>query len=52
VDPTACARCGGTGYVAKPAAVAGKTEGVAYIRLKCPACAGTGQKDSAPPTAG
>jgi len=28
----------------------GKSEGVAFIRLKCPACAGTGRKLPIPPS--
>jgi len=27
----------------------GKSEGVAFIRIKCPACAGSGKKKSIPP---
>jgi len=44
---------GGTGYIARPVDISGKSEGVAFIRLKCPACAGSGRKNSSPsPTAG
>ncbi len=50
VDPNDCQRCGGTGYIARPADVSGKSEGVAFIRLKCPACAGSGRKNSMPPS--
>jgi len=51
VDPNDCPRCGGTGYVARPVDVSGKSEGIAFIRSKCPACAGSGRKDAAPPSA-
>jgi DnaJ-class molecular chaperone len=50
VDPTDCPRCGGSGYIAKPVDNSGKSEGVAFIRIKCPACAGTGRKSSKPPS--
>jgi len=50
VDPKECPRCGGSGYIAKPVDTAGKSEGVAFIRMKCPACAGTGRKNSMPPS--
>jgi hypothetical protein len=33
----------------KPVDVDGKSEGVAFIRVKCPACAGSGKKISIPP---
>lgn len=46
MDPKACPRCGGAGYIAQPADVSGKSEGIAFIRLPCPACAGTGRIDS------
>ena len=32
-----------------PADISGKSEGVAFIRLKCPTCAGSGRKNSMPP---
>lgn len=51
VDPDDCPNCGGTGYVAKPVDLNGKSEGIAFIRLKCPACAGTGRKRPIPPKA-
>ena len=51
LSPNDCPNCGGTGYVAKPVDLNGKSEGVAFIRLKCPACAGTGRKHPIPPTA-
>jgi hypothetical protein len=50
MDPKGCPRCGGTGYVAMPVEVKGKSEGVAFIRLKCPSCAGNERKNSMPPT--
>jgi DnaJ-class molecular chaperone len=50
MDPNSCPRCGGTGYVARPVDIKGKSEGVAFIRLKCPTCAGSGRKKSASPT--
>jgi len=50
VDPKSCPRCGGTGYVAKPVDIKGKSEGVAFIRVKCPTCAGGERKTSVPPT--
>jgi len=50
VDPNSCPHCGGTGYVARPVDIKGKSEGVAFIRLKCPSCAGSGRKNSMPPT--
>jgi len=50
VDPKDCPRCGGTGYVAKPVDSSSGSEGIAFIRLKCPACAGSGRKNSIPPT--
>jgi DnaJ-class molecular chaperone len=46
-----CPRCGGTGFIAKPADINGKSEGIAFIRLKCPGCAGTGRIDPNPPSA-
>jgi len=48
MDPKSCPRCGGTGYIARPADVSGKSEGVAFIRLKCPTCAGSGRNNSMP----
>jgi hypothetical protein len=51
VDLQNCARCGGTGYVARPVDMNGKSEGVAFIRVKCPSCAGNERKNSIPPTA-
>jgi len=45
-----CPKCGGTGYVAKPVDMNGKSEGVAFIHLKCPACGGSGRKPSTLPT--
>jgi hypothetical protein len=50
VTPDDCPNCGGSGYVAKPVDLNGKSEGVAFIRLKCPACGGTGRKRTIPPT--
>ena len=50
MGPDDCPNCGGTGYVAKPVDLNGKSEGVAFIRLKCPVCCGTGRKRSIPPT--
>jgi len=50
VDPEDCPTCGGSGYVAKPVDLNGKSEGVAFIRLKCPVCGGTGRKRSLSPT--
>jgi DnaJ-class molecular chaperone len=50
VDPKSCPHCGGTGYVAKPVDIKGKSEGVAFIRVKCPTCAGGERKTSVPPT--
>ena len=50
VAPDDCPNCGGTGYVAKPVDLNGKSDGVAFIRLKCPACRGTGRKHPIPPT--
>ena len=48
--PKDCPRCGGTGYVARPADISGKSEGVAFIRVKCPACAGSGRIEPLPPS--
>jgi hypothetical protein len=48
MDPESCSDCGGTGYVAKPVDINGKSEGIAFIRLKCPACAGSGRKRATP----
>ena len=48
--PDDCPSCGGSGYVAKPVDLNGKSEGVAFIRLQCPACAGTGRKRLIPPS--
>jgi DnaJ-class molecular chaperone len=50
VDPENCPTCGGSGYVEKPVDLNGKSEGVAFIRLKCPACNGNGRKRSISPT--
>jgi len=50
VDPKDCPRCGGTGYIAQSVDVSGKSEGIAFIRVKCPACAGSGRNDSIPPS--
>jgi len=50
VAPEDCPNCGGSGYVAKPVDLNGKSDGVAFIRLKCPACGGTGRKRTVPPT--
>ncbi len=54
MDPNnCCPRCGGTGYIAQPVDISGKSEGIAFIRMKCPACVGSGRKNSIPPpTAG
>jgi hypothetical protein len=53
VDPNACPRCGGTGYIARPVDISGKSDGVAFIRVNCPACTGSGRKNTMPPpTAG
>jgi len=52
VDPEDCPNCGGSGYVAKPVDLNGKSEGVAFIRTKCPACgalAGNAQSHLPPP---
>jgi len=50
VAPEDCPKCGGSGYVAKPVDLNGKSEGVAFIRMKCPACGGTGRKRPISPT--
>ena len=50
VAPDDCPNCGGSGYVAKPVDLNGKSEGVAFIRIKCPACGGTGRKHPISPT--
>jgi len=50
VAPDDCPNCGGSGYVAKPVDLNGKSEGVAFIRIKCPACGGTGRKRPISPT--
>jgi hypothetical protein len=50
VAPEDCPKCGGSGYVAKPLDLNGKSEGVAFIRMKCPACGGTGRKRPISPT--
>jgi len=50
VDPNDCPCCGGTGYLARPVDISGKSEGIAFIRVKCPACAGSGRKCSVPPS--
>jgi len=53
VAPEDCPICSGSGYVAKPVDLNGKTEGVAFIRIKCPGCGGSGRKRSiSPATAG
>jgi DnaJ-class molecular chaperone len=53
VAPDDCPNCGGSGYVAKPVDMNGKSEGVAFIRTKCPVCGGTGRKRIiSPKTAG
>ena len=36
--PDDCPNCGGSGYVAKPVDMNGKSEGVAFICSKCPVC--------------
>ena len=51
IGPDDCPNCGGTGYVAKPVDLNGKSEGVAFIHLKCPVCGGTGRNLPIPPTA-
>jgi phage FluMu protein Com len=30
--------------------IKGESEGVAFLRVKCPTCAGSGRKTSMPPT--
>jgi len=50
VAPDDCPNCGGSGFIAKPVDMNGKSDGVAFIRLKCPACAGTGRKRPIPPS--
>jgi len=50
VDPKECPECGGVGYVAKPVDFTGKSEGVAFIRIKCAACGGTGRRQPISPT--
>jgi hypothetical protein len=40
VNPENCPNCGGTGFVAKPVDLNGKSEGVAFIRAKCPCLRG------------
>jgi len=50
VAPDDCPNCGGSGYVAKPVDLNGKSDGVAFIRLKCPVCGGTGRKRPISPT--
>jgi len=45
LNPKDCPCCGGTGYVAKPVDLNGKSEGVAFIRVRCPACAGSGRRN-------
>jgi len=53
VAPGDCPKCGGSGFIAKPVELNGKTEGIAFIRTKCPACGGTGRKRPiSPKTAG
>jgi DnaJ-class molecular chaperone len=49
VDPNDCPRCGGAGYIARPVDISGKSDGVAFIRVTCPACSGSGRKNSVPP---
>ncbi len=49
--PGVCQTCGGSGYIAKPVDLNGKSEGVAFIRMKCPACGGSGRKRPISPTA-
>ena len=51
MDPDDCPQCGGSGYITKPVDLNGKSEGVAFIRMKCPICAGTGRKRPISPTA-
>jgi len=51
VNPEDCPNCGGTGYIAKPVDLNGKSEGIAFIRQKCPACGGSGRKHPIPPAA-
>jgi DnaJ-class molecular chaperone len=50
VDPEDCPSCGGSGYIAKPVDLNGKPDGIAFIRVKCPACSGTGRKRFISPT--
>jgi len=50
LGPNDCPNCGGVGYIAKPVDLNGKSEGVAFIRAKCPACAGTGRNLNNPPS--
>jgi DnaJ-class molecular chaperone len=50
MDPESCPRCGGSGYIAQSVDVSGVSEGIAFIRVKCPACQGSGRKDSIPPS--
>jgi DnaJ-class molecular chaperone len=50
MGPESCPDCSGTGYVAKPVDINGKSEGIAFIRVKCPACGGSGRKRATPPT--
>jgi hypothetical protein len=45
-----CPNCGGSGYVSKPVDLKGESESIAFIRQKCPACSGIGQKASKPPS--
>ena len=49
MDPESCPDCGGTGYVATPVDINGKSEGIAFIRVKCPACGGSARKRATPP---
>jgi DnaJ-class molecular chaperone len=44
--PSDCPDCDGTGYIIKPAHAHDKRESIAFIRLVCPSCAGTGRKPS------
>jgi len=50
VNSDNCPNCGGSGYVARPVELNGKSDGVAFIRMKCPICAGSGKKRPIPPT--
>jgi DnaJ-class molecular chaperone len=50
MDPEECPKCSGAGYFAKPVDLNGKSEGVAFIRVKCSACGGTGRRRPISPT--